>query len=136
MAVSEDNPLGMGPSAPIGKPEPDFTRPKGRDKAIVTVWDPEGNPHQVTRGNLHDAISRPGWSPRPPASEVEDISDEDQEIADTDPDQGSNPDKTELDEAMTALQALRDEAEALGVKVDARWGKKRLSEEINSAKAT
>jgi hypothetical protein len=33
------------------------------------------------------------------------------------------------------IQSLRDEAEALGVDVDNRWGKKKLSEAIESAKS-
>ena len=44
-------------------------------------------------------------------------------------------DKTELDTAMDALNVLRADAEALGIKVDSRWGKRRLVEEITAAQA-
>lgn len=135
MAV--DNPLNMGPSAKLGdKPAPNFKRPVSIEKQLVSVWDPEGKEHKVMRQNANDLVRHAKWSRSPPfvpnAAEADDQADE---AKNTDPDQGVSPDVTELDEAMTALQALRDEAEALGVKTDARWGKKRLTAEIEAAKA-
>lgn len=136
MAVTPDNPLGMGPSAKLGeKPTPDFRRPKRPDKAIVIVWDAEGTPHNIARGNLHDALSRPGWSIRSPAAKQFAAENQASEDDNTEPDQGSSPEQTELDTAMDALNELRIEAEALGVTVDQRWGKKRLAAEIEKAKA-
>lgn len=135
MAITPDNPLGMGPSAKLGeKPAPDFRRPKRADKEPVTVWDPEGNPHTVARGNYNDALSRPGWSNRPPKSAAAEVNDQAPEDEKAEPDQGVSPEQTAVDEAMDALNALRTEAEVLGVTVDARWGKKRLAAEIEKAK--
>lgn len=137
MAVSEDNPLGMGPSAKLGeKPTPNFKRPAGPEHTFVTVWDAEGNPHKVTRSNFNDAISRDGWTARPPKPVAAATEPDDQAPVseNTEPDQGVSPEQTELDTAMDALNALRAEAEVLGITVDQRWGKKRLSAEIEKAK--
>src|SRR6188768_1409833 len=49
-------------------------------------------------------------------------------------DQDDEPDTLEQDEPDTdTLDTLRGEAEAVGVKVDRRWGADRLHEEIASA---
>lgn len=138
MAVTPDNPLGMGPSAKLGeKPAPDFRRPRKPEHTLVTVWDPEGNPHQVKRVNYNDAISREGWSARAPkaAKAPDDADDQAPEVENSEPDQGVSPEQTELDQALDAMNALRAEASELGVNVDQRWGKKRLATEIAKAKA-
>lgn len=44
---------------------------------------------------------------------------------------GYEPGKSQ--EAIDDTEALKSQAEALGIKVDARWGVKRLSEEITKA---
>lgn len=134
MAV--DDPLNMGPSAKLGeKPKANFTRPVSIERQTVSVWDPEGNEHKVMRQNANDLIRHAKWSAKPPLVKVISADETvDDQTENTDPDQGVSPDVTELDEAMTALQALRDEAEALGIKVDARWGKKRLTTEIEAVK--
>lgn len=138
MAVTPDNPLNMGPSMKLGeKSKANFTRPVSIERQFVSVWDPEGNEHKVMRQNANDLIHHAKWSAKPPIVKVISADETETNLAEnTDPDQGVSPDVTELDEAMTALQALRDEAEALGIKVGARWGKKRLTTEITAIKAT
>jgi hypothetical protein len=132
MAVETTPP---SPSAKIGgtKEKPSFKRETSPEKKMVTVFDKEGNPHSVSRQNANDLVRHVGWSWRP-KGEAEVL--EADEVVETseDPDQGEAERQTEIDTAMEALQALRDEATALGVAVDNRWGKKKLTEAIKAAK--
>lgn len=135
----KDNPTNMGPSAQLGAPQkPSFARPVSIEKQVVSVWDPEGNEHKVLRQNANDLVRHAKWTMRSPLVKVIEVAKEDAEaveVKQADPDQGESPEATELDEAMAKLQALRDKAEGLGIKVDSRWGKKRLNEEIEAIEA-
>lgn len=47
-----------------------------------------------------------------------------------------DPDDDPAKEDASHIEALKAEAESLGIKVDARWGEKRLAAEIEKAKIT
>ena len=108
-------------------------------RPVGKVWtvDPNGAGSWHTKENAGDLVNHLGWTlgvapaaveapvpasvpvPAPmPASDAD---------ADTAPTKAKDPDLAEVD-------ALRGEATTLGVAVDARWGKKRLKEEIQTAK--
>ena len=122
----------IGPSAQIDGARPvDNKRPVSLERQIVTVWDPNGVEQKVMRQNANDLVRHAGWSRKRPitvvAAEAETVSEKSAIKAEVD--------KTELDTAMDALNVLRADAEALGIKVDSRWGKRRLVEEIAAAQA-
>lgn len=129
-------------SAPISGP------PTGKrvslEKQIVTVISPEGEIVECTRNVANDRVRILGWkwafpkddkdenaeasTPADPEAYEEQVSVEAAVEA-----EAQAPSETEL--ALAYLESLRDEAEKLGVKVDQRWGKKRLQKEIEAAQS-
>lgn len=137
-----------GPSAPISGAAPiSATKRKiSIEQQIVVVWSPDGERCEVTRQNAADLVRHCGWSRRPKDSVISAVEDDGDGVVSTGEDTGgknagadsdgddTTDELTNLDVAMGELNALRDEAAALGVAVDARWGKRRLKTEIDNAK--
>lgn len=107
----------------------------------VTALDPDGKAHKLNQDNASDWKSRgPGYrvtgpweEPKAAAPAPVDPEEDDDETEETEtPDADATP--TAADEALKELVALRVEAEALGVKVNDQWGKRRLRAEIDGAK--
>lgn len=128
-------------SAPIGGHPQATPRRVSLEREIVTVYDPEGNPHQCMRQVANDRVKILGWSwgsreEGAPESQADDPVERVDEVAvevEAEAEAAAKePNETEL--ALAYLESLREEAESLGVKVDARWGKRRLTAEITKAK--
>lgn len=122
---------------PLSPEEMEHPRPIPR---TVRIWAPDGHSEVHTRENAADLCRRPGpgqapWSyskPRAPEDPEPVERADDATIRarvralTTKPAEPAGP---------TELQLLRDEATALGIVVEPTWGKKKLREEIASAKA-
>lgn len=129
-------------SAPIGGHPQATPRKVSLEREMVTVYDPEGVPHECMRQVANDRVKILGWSwgskeEGAPASLTDDPVETPEVEAEPDVEDkaeaaAKEPNETEL--ALAYLESLRDEAESLGVKVDSRWGKKRLTAEIAKAK--
>ena len=100
---------------------------------IVPVWDPYGKKHMVRKDNAND-LCRIGtvvqgtlvkWSESDPNAYRPPMG------ADGEPLAVATVPPSENQQ----LQALRDAAELMGIPIDARWGLKRLREEIGKLKA-
>jgi len=130
-------------------------------KQIIDLINPDGETEQVTRGNARFLVREFGWKwvggvcPRArgtvvlPNGEVieeqlkDEVDGESSDIrarketaAESDTQEGeieSGFQKT-VDPATEALNEMRTEAEGLGIKVDKRWGKKKLQQKIEEAK--
>lgn len=129
--LSNSNPLNMGPSPEIGGIPKSNNRAVPVEKQMVTVYDPNGDAHEVLRQNANDLVRHAGWSRAPKAPVAQEVV-EDGESGSSKAKQ-AEADNTALENAMDALNNLRAEAAAVGVDVDSRWGKKRLVEEIEKA---
>jgi hypothetical protein len=109
---------------------------------MVTVYDLEGNPHECMRQVANDRVRILGWTwgtkeEGAPAALTDDPVEAQEVVVEVEAEakaeaEAKEPNETEL--ALAYLESLREEAESLGVNVDARWGKKRLTAEIDKAK--
>lgn len=103
----------------------------------VRIWAPDGHSEVHTRFNAADLCRRPGpgqapWSYSPPVKEDAVPPEE------VDPETGAR--RARRADAPSAppappseLQLLRAQAAALGITIDATWGKKKLRDEIAAA---
>lgn len=137
MSVKADGRYSAVRSAPIGGAPPRVSL----EKVMVEVVSPEGEVVLVSRQNANDLVRFNGYqlkgppAPKAPAVAVEVAPVEPVSIPGEKFETGAEHNADALAEVMADLAALRQTAEELGIKVDSRWGKKRLNAEIDKARA-
>ena len=95
-------------------------------RLLVIIVSPDGEVVTMVHFNARDLINHKGWKEVRKQKTADDV------VADDDAaDQAGQG--VESKEVHEELQGLRDMLTEAGVKVDARWGKKRLMEEIEKA---
>lgn len=94
---------------------------------MVTLYNKEGEPIKVLRDNVRDYIQHHGFSQRPVKAEVPVEADAEEGVG-----KANRPSPKEIVEEPSdtakEIVALREKLDAAGVKVDSRWGLKRLRE--------
>lgn len=98
-------------------------------KTTKRVYDKDGIEHTLETGNAYDKVRLDGWSFKNPAAASA--------APEPDPVTGILPTiegNTEQGPPPTELDKLRDEAQRLGIIVEANWGMKRLTKEIAALK--
>lgn len=99
---------------------------KRPSEPTLTIVSPDGEVVTMVHFNARDLINHKGWKEVRKQKTADDV------VADDDAaDQAGQG--VESKEVHEELQGLRDMLTEAGVKVDARWGKKRLMEEIEKA---
>jgi hypothetical protein len=99
---------------------------------LVSVWHPTtGEKLNVTQFNARDMMRHDGYLDYDPATGKREDEVEDEAAAEEVEASAQDTDYSEeIPDHMKALHGLRDQLTRLGVKVDARWGMKRLREEL------
>ena len=104
--------------------------------STVRIWAPDGHSELHTRINAADLCRRPGpgqapWTYTPPGKEEEEAVAAETAAGRRRPAAAAAPPAEPA--PPTELFLLREEARALGLPVEANWGKKRLRDEIAAA---
>lgn len=102
---------------------------------VVTLYSPEGQPVSVPRDNVRDHVQHLGFTLKPKAAAVVE-DDEAGEGAGKQPKISPKAVVEELPDTAKEIIALREKLDAAGVKVDARWGLKRLREVVADLEAS
>jgi len=101
--------------------------PRIEDRKI-TIYNKNGEPEEVERDNARDLIQHHGYTQKPKSAAALVEDDEAEESAAGAKKISPKPIVEELPDTAKEIIALRERLEAAGVKIDARWGLKRLRE--------